>query len=119
MKLKSIAKIKVFTILIFVLLVPAILTITPKRHMTIAQAGDGAGVYASYCARCHGADGRGQTAKGKQTGAKDFTSAKWQPNEARGIRVITNGKGKMPSFKNTLSAEDIRAAWTYIKGRFK
>lgn len=79
---------------------------------------DGAVIYANTCARCHGADGRAQTAKGKQTGATDLTSGKWQPNDARDTRLVNNGKGKMPGFKGTLSDEEIKAVLMYVR-RFK
>ena len=119
MTFRSTTRLKIFIILFSVLFVLIFIIINSKNNLTIVQARDGAGVYASSCARCHGSDGRGQTAKGRQTGAKDFTSSKWVPNEARGIRVITNGKGKMPAFKNSLSAEEIRAAWNYIRNAFR
>ena len=119
MNLRTIRKIKIFIVLLLcAVFVSGILLTDTKTGVVIVHAQDGAAIYASTCARCHGADGRAQTPKGKQTGATDFTSAKWQPNEARGIRTITNGRGKMPSFKSTLSAEEIRAAWNYVR-RFK
>lgn len=76
---------------------------------------DGAAIFAERCASCHGADGRAQTAKGKRKGATDFTSDKWRPNEARMIKVITDGKGNMPAFKDTLNADEIRAAMLFVK----
>lgn len=119
MKLQKLARIKIFIVLLSVLFVLVVLTSGERTGVIVVHAQDGAAIYASSCVRCHGADGRGQTPKGKQTGATNFTSAKWQPNEARGIRTITNGKGKMPAFKATLSAEEIRAVWSYVRGRFK
>jgi mono/diheme cytochrome c family protein len=119
MTFRSINKLKIFIISGAVLFVLVFAAASSKNRMTVVQAKDGASIYAASCARCHGGDGRGQTAKGRQTGAKDFTSSKWIPNEARGIRAITNGKGKMPSFKNTLSAEEIRAVWNYVRNAFK
>jgi cytochrome c6 len=80
-----------------------------------AAFADGAEIYARSCTRCHGADGRGQTPKGKQTGAPDFTGKKWKPNDARMIEVITNGKGKMPKFKGTLDEDEIKAVMMYVK----
>ena len=74
-------------------------------------------IYAASCAKCHGADGRAKTAKGKRVGATDFTSD-WNRDEARGIRIITNGKGEMPSFKRKLSADEIRSVFGYVL-RFK
>jgi len=119
MTFRSITRLKIFTILFAVLFFLTFIFINSTNNLTTVRARDGAGVYASSCARCHGSDGRGQTAKGRQTGAKDFTSAKWVPNEARAIRVITNGKGKMPAFKNSLNADEIRAAWNYIRNTFR
>ena len=39
-----------------------------------ASAFGPAEIYAAHCAKCHGADGRAKTAKGKRVGATDFTS---------------------------------------------
>lgn len=70
-------------------------------------------IYAAQCAKCHGADGRAKTAKGKRAGATDFTSD-WNTDEARGIRIITNGKSEMPSFKRKLSANEIKSVFNYV-----
>ena len=77
----------------------------------------GAEIYASNCAKCHGGDGRARTARGKRAGATDFTSD-WNTDQARGIRIITNGKSEMPSFKSKLSAAQIKAVFGYVV-RFK
>lgn len=119
MNFQTVRKIKIFVALFFALLVAVILAIDTRTGTVVVHAQDGASIYASTCVRCHGADGKARTAKGKQTGATNFTSPKWQPNEARGIRTITNGKGRMPAFKSTLSAEEIRAVWSYVRSRFK
>jgi mono/diheme cytochrome c family protein len=74
-------------------------------------------VYAAHCATCHGSDGRAKTAKGKRSGATDFTSD-WNTDEARGIRIISNGKGEMPSFKGKLSSQEIRGVFARVL-RFK
>jgi hypothetical protein len=34
--------------------------------------------YESYCTKCHGADGKGDTKMGKRTGAKDYSDPKVQ-----------------------------------------
>lgn len=119
MKLQSITRIKLFIGLASVLFVLMILVSNSKKGAVVvhAQRG-GAEIYAASCARCHGNDGRGQTPKGKQTGAKDFTNPKWQALEARGIRAITSGKGSMPAFKDTLSADEIKAVWEHVR-KFK
>ena len=119
MKLQAQNRIKIFVVSLSVLFVLMILIFNSKPAQTTIYAADGAQIYSTNCARCHGADGRAQTAKGKQTGATDFTSAKWQPNPNRAIRAIRNGKGKMPSFKDNLSTDEISAVWEYIRGTFR
>ncbi len=71
-------------------------------------------VYAASCSKCHGADGRARTAKGKRAGATDFTSSDWNTDEARGIRIITNGKSEMPAFKGKLTTKDIKSVFDYV-----
>ncbi len=70
--------------------------------------------YATNCARCHGNDGRGQTAKGRQTHAGDLTKS--SISDAKGIRMITNGSGDMPAFKGNMSPEQIRGVMAYVRG---
>jgi cytochrome c553 len=43
-----------------------------------ARAGDAKALYEKDCAKCHGADGKGQTKMGQKLGAKDYTDAKVQ-----------------------------------------
>lgn len=76
---------------------------------------DGAAIYAERCASCHGADGRAQTPKGKRKGATDFTSSKWKPSDARMMKVIAEGKGNMPGYKELLGEDEIRAVTMYVK----
>jgi cytochrome c553 len=42
------------------------------------RAEDAKTVYEQNCAKCHGADGKGDTKMGKKLGAKDYTDAKVQ-----------------------------------------
>ena len=72
-------------------------------------------MFAKHCARCHGLDGRARTAQGKRAGATDFTSGDWNTDPARAIRIITNGKGEMPSFKSKLKPAEIRSVWNYVR----
>ncbi|MBV9216716.1 MAG: cytochrome c [Acidobacteria bacterium] len=66
-----------------------------------------AGPYGTYCARCHGGDGRANTAKGRQLEADDLTDSTIQNMSTEKMtRIIKNGRGKMPAFKN-LSARQI------------
>ena len=40
------------------------------------SAADAKSLYEKDCAKCHGADGKGETKMGKKLGAKDYTDAK-------------------------------------------
>jgi mono/diheme cytochrome c family protein len=42
------------------------------------QAEDAKALYTQKCAKCHGADGKGQSVMGKKLGAKDYTDPKVQ-----------------------------------------
>lgn len=87
----------------------------PKAAPVVEKALLDAGSdYATNCARCHGNDGRGQTAKGRQTHAGDLTKS--SISDAKGIRMITNGSGDMPAFKGNMSAEQIRGVMAYVRG---
>jgi mono/diheme cytochrome c family protein len=74
------------------------------------------------CAKCHGADGKGQTKMGRQSGAKDYTDPKVQAefDDAKGALVIKEGvkegaKEKMKGFGDKLSDEEIKALVGYVR----
>jgi cytochrome c6 len=81
-----------------------------------ALAADGAAIYAAKCTACHGKDGKG-TPVGQKMGAHDLTALK--DSEAEIVGTITNGDGKMPAFKQKLSAEEIQAVAKFVKGGLK
>ena len=76
-------------------------------------------LYARNCARCHGEDGSGDTQLGRVYGAPDFTDAGWW--QRHGIsnsalaRIVTNGKGGMPSFRKKLGQPEITALVAYVR----
>ncbi|HEX6160307.1 MAG TPA: cytochrome c [Thermoanaerobaculia bacterium] len=77
---------------------------------------DGAAIFKSKCAMCHGADGRGQTGMGKSMGLRDLGSAAVQKQTDPQLAKITaDGKGKMPAYKNKLSAEEIEAVVKHLR----
>lgn len=125
MKFSLLTTSKLFILLTAIVFSVLVLTLNSRSSLalsntetTVLTAQDAAALYARSCARCHGADGKAQTAKGKQTGATNFTSAKWQPSDAKGIQAMKSGKGKMPSFKDTLNEEQMKALMGYVR-RFK
>jgi len=88
-----------------------------------ASAADGKTNWDSLCAKCHGADGKGQTKMGQKLGVKDFTDAKFQADlkDDAAFKVIKEGKkdadGKtlMKAF-DTLSDEEIKGLVTFVRG---
>jgi polyvinyl alcohol dehydrogenase (cytochrome) len=68
---------------------------------------DGAALYAANCAACHGADGSGGA-------GPDLRGIGEMHTLDELIQVITNGRGDMPAWNTTLSAEEIRAVATYV-----
>jgi mono/diheme cytochrome c family protein len=70
------------------------------------------------CARCHGADGRGQTEQGEMYGAHDLTDAKLMNklSHKRIANIITRGGGGMPSFAKKLSKEEVAALANFVRG---
>ena len=58
-----------------------------------ASAADAKANYEKDCAKCHGADGKGDTKMGKKLGAKDYTDAKVQAElkDDAAIKAIKEG----------------------------
>ena len=82
-----------------------------------ADAGaDGAALYKSKCAMCHGPDGAGQTAMGKSLKLRDLRSAEVQKlTDKELVTVISDGKGKMPAYKAKMSQAEIDAVVGFIR----
>jgi cytochrome c6 len=77
---------------------------------------DGAAIYKSKCAMCHGADGAGQTPMGKNMKLRDLRSADVQnQTDAELVKWIADGKGKMPAYKGKLTPADIDALVGFIR----
>ncbi len=70
-------------------------------------------LYVSNCARCHGSDGKSQTAQGKKLDADNISGG--GISTAKAVRIITSGKGKMPGFGRKLTPAQISSIAAYIK----
>ena len=89
--------------------------------VSIVQANPGpesaasSATFRTKCAMCHGPDGSGSEV-GKSMNVPDLRSALVQKlPDAELAQVIANGKGGMPSFKNSLSEEQIHALVVHIR----
>lgn len=86
------------------------------------RAGDAKAAYEQDCAKCHGADGKGDTKMGKRLGAKDYTDPKVQEEmkdeaAAKAIKEglkDSDGKTLMKPFDN-LSGDDIKGLVAYMR----
>ena len=71
-----------------------------------AETASLASAYGTHCARCHGADGKANTAKGRELDADDLTTGKVQGmSSAKLTNIIKHGKGDMPGFPKLTSAQ--------------
>ncbi len=87
-----------------------------------AKAADGKALYDQHCAKCHGADGKGETKMGKKLGARDYSDPKVQAEltdaaAAKGIKEGVKDKEGKVVMKPTegLSDEDVKAIVAYMR----
>jgi cytochrome c6 len=88
----------VLVLLVAALAVPAWADATP----------DGAAIYKSKCAMCHGASGEGKAAMKTVQFPKTLA-------EADIVKTLESGKNKMPSFKGKLSADEMAQVAKFVK----
>ena len=82
--------------------------------LPVAVFADGAAIYKTKCAACHGPDGSGQTPVGKNLKIVDLRSPEVQKmTDAEISKLLTEGKGKMP--KSNLSPDDQKAVIAFIR----
>ncbi len=86
-----------------------------------ANAADAKALYDKECAKCHGADGKGDTKMGKKLGAKDYSTAKVQEEmkDDKAFEVIKKGlkEGDKTLMKPIEGAtdDDIKALVKYMR----
>ena len=119
--------------LVLLLLAPLLVELTviratpPQRRRSTARSrgeklvGD---LFRSNCARCHGADGRGDTPLGHTYKAPDFTDPEWWQKHSNitgttSLRsIVARGKGGMPAFGKKLRRSEINLLVSYVR-RFR
>jgi mono/diheme cytochrome c family protein len=92
---------------------------TSSSKENIANAKD---LYAKHCKSCHGSMGLGDGTKAASLDAScgDFSTAKFQAQTDGDIYYkITEGRGKMPSFKKTIADDNDRWMIIYYLRTFK
>jgi cytochrome c6 len=89
--------------------------------VSIAQASpapdraDDSATFRTKCAMCHGPDGSGSEV-GKSMHVPDLRSPEVQKRpDAELAQIISDGKGGMPPFKNSLSEDQVHSLVSYIR----
>ena len=95
------------------------LSIIPALSLSAADA---KAQYEKDCAKCHGADGKGETKMGKKLGAKDYTDPKVQAElkDEKAFKAIKEGlKDKEDKVlmkpSEGLSDDEIKALVAYMR----
>lgn len=75
-------------------------------------------LYARYCARCHGDDGRGDAEKNLLNPGLDLTASDWAADGARTEihERIADGHGSMPGFAKRLSEDELEGLVELVLG---
>jgi mono/diheme cytochrome c family protein len=99
----------------------AILTSTLLATGSLLAA-DAKANWDKHCAKCHGADGKGQTTMGKKLKVMDYTNPENQKKftDAEAIKITTEGKKEgdktlMKAYKDELSADEIKDLVAYVR----
>ena len=99
---------------------------TPSQKRSVGkssgtQVGD---LFRNNCARCHGADGAGDTPLGHTNNAPDFTDPDWWrkhsdiTNTRSLVLIVSHGKAGMPAFGKKLTRSEIRRLVDFVR-RFR
>jgi mono/diheme cytochrome c family protein len=114
-----------FFLIVFLLIGLTVFATTfPQARPAKPRGTDVAELFRNNCARCHGADGRGQTPSGELYKAPDLTDEEWWREHSdinsprKLIRIVTRGKGAMPAFGKKLKRSEISQLVNYAR-RFR
>jgi mono/diheme cytochrome c family protein len=101
--------------MILILFVVACLANSAAARDDAGSNGDAKSAYKTNCIACHGADGAG-TSVGKSMKVPNLRSEEVQKKSDADLGgSITEGKNNMPSFKRSLSPEQVQALVAYIR----
>jgi cytochrome c6 len=104
-----------FTMLLVIFVGLTVFVVSIVRANPVPDGAATSATFRTKCAMCHGPDGSGSEV-GKSMNVPDLCSPVIQKlPDAELAQVITNGKGGMPSFKNSLSAQQIHALVVHIR----
>ncbi len=97
------------------ILVPAL--IAAEKESPAKEKAEGKTLFESKCASCHGKEAKADTTMAKNMKIRDMHSAEVQKQTKEEIiKIIENGKGKMPAYKSKLTKDQITDLADFIKG---
>ncbi len=101
--------------------VPVVASLVVLLSAAYTRADGAAAIYEKKCATCHGKDGKGHTRMGEKLGIKELAvlPAGSTTTAADVEKVVRDGKGKMPAFKDKLSDDEIKALAAFVKAGLK
>jgi mono/diheme cytochrome c family protein len=112
--MKSVTKKTTAAIFIAAALTAALTVLPPYGPALAFQSAKS--LFASKCAVCHGNDGAGGTAKGKELKVRDFHSEEFKKMpDAKALEIMLKGKGKMEGYEKTLGKEKAQELLTYCR----
>lgn len=78
---------------------------------------DGAALFGSACARCHGRDGRGGLSSPGRAAPRDLSAGAWQDavSDEQIRRIVLHGSGDMPSFEGVLDGPQVDAVVGHVR----
>ena len=89
---------------------------------SITHAADVKENWEKNCQKCHGADGKGATKMGRQSGVKDYTDPKVQEEmkDDAAVKIIKEGivekgKKKMDPYGEKLTDDEIKALIAHMR----
>ncbi|WP_407310124.1 c-type cytochrome [Desulfosporosinus sp. SB140] len=83
-------------------------TNTPAGTSPTTTQVDGAALYATNCAGCHGITGAGGSA------GPAINTNEWKNNSSKVQAIISKGQGKMPAFAGKLNDTQIKAIGDFV-----
>jgi mono/diheme cytochrome c family protein len=99
-----------------------LITVCLAAGALTARAADAKENWEKQCQKCHGADGKGETAMGKKLKIKDYTDAKVQGamKDEEIVKMIKEGKKEgdktlMKAYAEVLSEAEIKDLLAYVR----
>ena len=88
-----------------------------KPALSTAKAKEAKKLFKLRCAKCHGADGAGDSPYGQIVGATNLRDPNWQEkvDDDRLVNSIRHGRGQMPAFNKKLTDDQIDSLALFVR----